>query len=74
MTYYFARTIDTPFDQAVAAVREALAQEGFGIITEVDVRQTMKAKIGWGLSVPNGRNESEGEREHQCARFARGES
>jgi uncharacterized protein (DUF302 family) len=46
MSYYSATTLRRPFDEAVAAVREALAQEGFGVITEIDVRQTMKAKIG----------------------------
>ena len=46
MTYYFATTLGRPFDEAVAAVREALAAEGFGIISEIDVRETMKAKIG----------------------------
>ncbi|MHB1302231.1 MAG: DUF302 domain-containing protein [Acidiphilium sp.] len=46
MTYYFSKTLDRPFDQVVAATREALGQEGFGVITEIDVRQTMKAKIG----------------------------
>ncbi|WP_293678050.1 DUF302 domain-containing protein [uncultured Phenylobacterium sp.] len=46
MTYYYARTFAQPFDQVVAATREALSQEGFGVITEIDVRQTMKAKLG----------------------------
>jgi len=46
MTYYYARMIGRPFDEVVAATREALGQEGFGVITEIDVRQTMKAKIG----------------------------
>ena len=45
MSYYFAKTIDLPFDQVVAKTREALAQEGFGVITEIDVRQVLKAKI-----------------------------
>jgi uncharacterized protein (DUF302 family) len=46
MTYYHAKTLVRPFDEVVAATREALGQEGFGVITEIDVRQTMKAKIG----------------------------
>jgi uncharacterized protein (DUF302 family) len=45
MSYYFAKTIDQPFDQVVAKTREALAQEGFGVITEIDVRQVLKTKI-----------------------------
>ena len=46
MTYYYAKTLDLPFDAAIAATREALAQEGFGIISEIDVRQTMQNKLG----------------------------
>lgn len=46
MTYYFAKTLDETFDAAVARTREALAQEGFGVITEIDVRRTMQAKLG----------------------------
>lgn len=46
MTYYYAKTFVRPFDETVAATREALSQEGFGVITEIDVRQTIKAKIG----------------------------
>jgi uncharacterized protein (DUF302 family) len=46
MTYYFAKTLDSPFGAALAAVRDALAQQGFGVITEVDIRQTMQAKLG----------------------------
>lgn len=46
MTYYFSRTIDAPFDEAVARTRAALAEEGFGVISEIDVTQTLKTKIG----------------------------
>jgi len=46
MTYYYAKTLARPFDEVVAATREALGQEGFGVITEIDVRQTLKSKIG----------------------------
>ena len=51
MSYYFAKTLDLPFDEAVARTRAALSKEGFGVITEVDVRQTFKAKLG--VDVPS---------------------
>ncbi|MEW6019837.1 MAG: DUF302 domain-containing protein [Pseudomonadota bacterium] len=46
MTYYFARTLDLPFEEAVARTKAALADEGFGVLTEIDVAQTLKTKIG----------------------------
>ncbi len=46
MSYYFAKIIEAPFDEVVAKTREALAREGFGVITEIDVRQVFRAKIG----------------------------
>jgi uncharacterized protein (DUF302 family) len=46
MTYYHAKTTALPFDAAVAKTRETLKAEGFGIITEVDIAATFKAKIG----------------------------
>lgn len=46
MSYYYSKTVDLPFDAAIQATREALKHEGFGIITEIDVSQTMKSKIG----------------------------
>ncbi len=38
-------TLDLPFADAVAATREALAAQGFGIITEIDIQATMKNKL-----------------------------
>jgi uncharacterized protein (DUF302 family) len=44
--YGFGLTLDRPFAETVDAVREALAEQGFGVLTEIDVRATMKAKLG----------------------------
>jgi len=46
VSYYFSRTIDATFDDAVVKVKAALAHGGFGVISEIDIRQTLKAKIG----------------------------
>jgi uncharacterized protein (DUF302 family) len=45
MSYYFSKTIEASFEDAVSRTREALQQEGFGIITEIDVQKTLKSKI-----------------------------
>lgn len=45
MSYYFAKTLTTGFDDAVRRTTEALKQEGFGIITEIDVKDTLKKKV-----------------------------
>jgi len=43
--YTMAVTLDRPYDETVTAVREALKGQGFGVLTEIDVRATMKAKL-----------------------------
>ena len=44
-TYYHARTLDLAFDDAVARVTETLKDEGFGILTKIDVRETFEKKL-----------------------------
>ena len=46
MSYYFSKTLSVPFDDGVSRVTAALKEEGFGIITEIDVKETLKKKIG----------------------------
>jgi uncharacterized protein (DUF302 family) len=46
MSYYFNKTIRASFGEAVRRATEALQQEGFGIITEIDVTETFRKKLG----------------------------
>ena len=45
MSYYFTKIVDYPFDDAVQKVTEELKNEGFGILTEIDVKATLKKKL-----------------------------
>ncbi len=45
MSYTLSTTLDRPYEEVVAAVREALADQGFGILTEIDLRATLKTKL-----------------------------
>jgi len=45
MSYYFSKTLQVGFDEAVRRSIEGLKQEGFGIITEIDLKETFKKKI-----------------------------
>ncbi|MFE7750714.1 DUF302 domain-containing protein [Streptomyces sp. NPDC057428] len=46
MNYSRTVHVDGDFAQTVTAVREALAEQGFGILTEIDVQATLKEKLG----------------------------
>lgn len=44
-TYGTTLVLQRPFDETVTAVRAVLADQGFGVLTEIDVRATMKSKL-----------------------------
>jgi uncharacterized protein (DUF302 family) len=46
MSYYIAKTVSGGFDHVLAQVVERLKAEGFGVLTDIDVQATLKAKIG----------------------------
>lgn len=45
MVFEESVVLDMPFDEALAATRSALADHGFGVLTEIDMQQTLKAKV-----------------------------
>lgn len=45
MSYYFNKTINANFDDVIAKVTDELKKEGFGILTEIDVKETLKKKL-----------------------------
>lgn len=45
MSYYFSKTVNDGFDTAVVNVTEELKKEGFGILTEINVQETLKKKL-----------------------------
>ena len=48
--YAFGRNVDTDFEHTIVRVTQALAKEGFGILSDIDVAGTLKKKLG--LEVP----------------------
>ena len=45
MRYYFSKILNVSFDEAVSKVIEVLKKEGFGILTDIDVKETLKKKL-----------------------------
>jgi len=45
MQYGFSKTVDLPFEQTIEKVTEELKKEGFGVLTTIDVKETLKNKI-----------------------------
>jgi uncharacterized protein (DUF302 family) len=45
MDYYFSKTLKVSFEEAIVRVTEALKKDGFGVLTEIDVKETLKKKL-----------------------------
>lgn len=46
MDYYFAKTLNVSFEEAVKLATEALKNEGFGVISEINMHEKLKEKLG----------------------------
>jgi len=46
MTYYISKTVDRPFEAVVADVTARLKEQGFGLLTDIDVQATVRSKTG----------------------------
>ncbi|MFQ5905701.1 MAG: DUF302 domain-containing protein [bacterium] len=45
MSYHFSKKVSLPFEEAVARVTESLKKEGFGILTQINVKEILKKKL-----------------------------
>jgi len=45
MSYYYSKTLDLSFEDAIDKTTEALSEEGFGVLTEIDIKATLKKKL-----------------------------
>lgn len=45
MSYYFSKVVESSFEEAVARATEELKKRGFGVLTEIDVKETLKKKL-----------------------------
>lgn len=46
MNYTFSKTVEGSFENAIEKVTQELKKEGFGVLTEIDVKETLKNKLG----------------------------
>lgn len=46
LEYGFSKTVDVPFGEAVEMARAALKEEGFGVLTEIDIKEKLNEKLG----------------------------
>ncbi len=46
MKYYIEKTIESDFDNAIELTQKALKEEGFGVISEIDIHKKIKEKVG----------------------------
>jgi uncharacterized protein (DUF302 family) len=45
MSYYLGKTVETSFEETLERVTSALKDQGFGVLTEIDVQETLKKKL-----------------------------
>lgn len=46
MSYHFSKTVSLPFEEAIERTKAVLKENGFGVLTEIDIQSTLKEKIG----------------------------